>query len=139
MVGVGAVMVRDGRILLAKRRSDPEKGKLSVPGGLVELGESLERAVVREVDEETGLSIDRPKLMDVVDSIDVDEEGRIKYHFVIVVFNAVLGDQKIRIGSDAEELRWLTLEAAEQYDLTTSFKEFFNNNRRKLQSLARGC
>jgi len=66
-VGVGGVIVRDGMILLGKRRNEPGKGKWSIPGGLVELGESVEQTVIREVKEETGLDVEKPDHIDVVD------------------------------------------------------------------------
>ena len=84
VVGVGAIIVCDGKILLEKRRGEPGKGRWSVPGGLVELGETTVEAIIREVKEETGLDVAEPELIDVVDNITRDENGEIKWHFVII-------------------------------------------------------
>ena len=84
IVGVGAVIIYENKILLEKRKNEPSRGKWTIPGGLVELGESLESAVVREAREETCLEVENPRLLDVVDNVDLDESGKVKYHFVIV-------------------------------------------------------
>ena len=84
LVGVGAVIMRSGKILLEKRKNEPGKGKRSIPGGLVELGERAEQTVIREVWEETNLTVEKPELTDVVDNVDLDENGKVKYHFVII-------------------------------------------------------
>ena len=133
VVGVGAIIVCEGKILLEKRKSAPGKGKWSVPGGLVELGESIEQAVIREVREETGLDVAEPRLVDVVDDVSLDEKGAVKYHFVIVdyVVKVVRGVPKA--ASDAEELEWVPFSEVEEYDLTRSFRAFFKRNRRKLE------
>jgi len=134
IVGVGAVIVHEGKILLEKRKSAPGKGKWSVPGGLVELGESIEQAVIREVKEETGLEVEEPRLIDVVDDVSLDEKGAVKYHFVIVdyVINVMRGVPKA--ASDAEDLKWVPFSKVEEYDLTKSFRAFFQRNRQKLEN-----
>ena len=71
-------------MVLIKRGNEPSKGKWTIPGGLVELGESVEAAVIREAKEETCLDVEKPELIDVVGNIDFDEAGKIKYHYVIV-------------------------------------------------------
>ena len=137
IAGVGAVIVCSGKILLEKRKSAPGRGKWTIPGGLVELGESAEQTVIREVKEETNLKVEQPKLIDVVNNITLDKNDRIKYHFVIILFSAVLSDnpKKARASDDAEELRWLPLDEVENYDLTKSFREFFRRNRQILEKL----
>jgi len=137
IAGVGAVIVCSGKILLEKRKSAPGRGKWTIPGGLVELGESAEQTVIREVKEETNLKVEQPKLIDVVNNITLDKNDRIKYHFVIILFSAVLSDnpKKARASDDAEELKWLPLDEVENYDLTKSFREFFRRNRQKLEKL----
>ena len=134
LVGVGAVLVRDGQILLEKRKNEPGKDKWSIPGGLVELGETVEQAVIREVKEETGLDVEEPEQVDVVDSITKDEKSEIKYHFVIIDFFLRLRGGELRALSDAEELRWVRLDRVEDYDLTRTFRAFFQKNRRRLES-----
>jgi mutator protein MutT len=135
IVGVGAIIIRDGKILLEKRKNEPGKGKWSIPGGLVELGESLEETVLREVKEETGLDVEKPELIDVVSNIDLDEDNRIKYHFVIVDYFVKLMGGTPEAMSDAEEIRMVRLDEVEKYDLTKTFRAFFERNREKLQRL----
>ena len=135
IVGVGAVIICNGKILLEKRKNEPGKGKWSVPGGLVELGESVEQTVMREVEEETGLEVEKPEHIDVVDNIIRDESGRVKYHFVIIDYFMKLKGGTLKAASDAEELRWVTFDEVERYALTKTFRAFFQRNRQKLEKL----
>jgi mutator protein MutT len=140
IVGVGAVIICDGKILLEKRRNEPGKGKWSIPGGLVELGETAEQTVIREVEEETSLKVEKPELIDVVGNIIRDENGEIKYHFVIIDYFVKLRSGDLEVGSDAEELRWVLLDEVEKYDLTKTFRAFFQRNREKLEKIdSRSC
>jgi 8-oxo-dGTP diphosphatase len=134
LVGVGAIIFCDGKILLEKRKNEPGKGKWSIPGGLVELGESPEQTVIREVSEETCLNVEKPEHIDVVNSIARDENGEIKYHFVIVDYFVKLRGGELKASSDAEELRWVRLAEVEKYDLTESFREFFQRNGRRIRA-----
>lgn len=111
------------------------RGKWSIPGGLVELGEGIEQAVIREVKEETNLEVEEPKHIDVVDNLQVDGEGRIKYHYVIVDYFVKLKGGILKAGSDAEELRWVSLDDVEKYDLTQNFRSFFQKRRQELKKL----
>lgn len=135
IVGVGAVIICNGKILLEKRKNEPGRGKWSIPGGLVELGESLEQTVIREVKEETGLDVADPEIIDVVDTISVDENGRVKYHFVIVDYFLKLKGGMLRAADDAEELKWVELDDVENYDLTKTIRSFFERNMQKLVKL----
>jgi len=135
IIGVGAVIIKDGKILLEKRKNEPGKGKWSIPGGLVELGESVEQTVVREVEEETGFEVEKPEHIDVVDNIIRDESGRVKYHFVIIDYFMRLKGGTLKAASDAEELKWVPLSDVEKYDLTKTFRAFFQRNRQKLEKL----
>jgi len=135
IVGVGAVIICNGKILLEKRKNEPGKGKWSVPGGLVELGESVKQTVIREVKEETGLEVEKPEHIDVVDNIIRDESGRVKYHFVIIDYFMKLKGGTLKAASDAEELKWVPLSDVEKYDLTKTFREFFQRNRESLEKL----
>ena len=135
VVGVGAVIVCDGKLLLEKRKNEPGKGKWSIPGGLVELGESVEQTVVREVEEETGFEVEKPEHIDVVDNIIRDESGRVKYHFVIIDYFMRLKGGTLKAASDAEELKWVPLSDVEKHDLTKTFRAFFQRNRQKLEKL----
>jgi mutator protein MutT len=135
IVGVGALLICDGKILLEKRKNEPGKGKWSIPGGLVELGEDVEQTVVREVKEETGLEVEKPSVIDIVDNITRDSNGDIRYHFVIVDYFVKLKGGLLKAQSDAEELRWVALDEVEKYDLTKTFREFFQRNRQELERL----
>ena len=135
IIGVGAVIIKDGKILLEKRKNEPGKGKWSIPGGLVELGESIEETVIREVREETGLEVEEPEHIDVVDNVVRDENGEVKYHFVIIDYFVKLKGGTMKAMSDAEELRWVTFDEVEKYDLTITFREFLQRNKQKLEKL----
>lgn len=135
IVGVGAVIICNGKILLEKRKSEPGMGRWSIPGGLVELGENIEQAVMREVKEETGLEVEKPELFDVVDNVIRDEDDRIKYHFVMVDYFLKFKSGTLKAASDAEELRWVILDEVEKYDLTSTFRAFFQRNRQELEKL----
>jgi len=135
VVGVGALIICDGKILLEKRKGEPGKGKWSVPGGLVELGERVEDAVIREVKEETGLDVAEPELIDVVDNIVRDENGGVKYRFVIINYFVRLKGGEMRAADDAAELRWVPLREAEKYDLTKTLRAFLQRNMTRLEKL----
>jgi mutator protein MutT len=136
IIGVGAVIIKDGKILLEKRKNEPGKGKWSIPGGLVELGETIEQTVIREVKEETGLEVEKPEHIDVVDNVVRDDNSEIKYHFVIIDYFVMLKGGTLKATSDAEELRWVTFDEVEKYDLTITFRAFFQRNRQKLERLS---
>jgi 8-oxo-dGTP diphosphatase len=131
IIGVGAIIIQEGKLLLEKRGHEPAKGRWSIPGGVVELGERLKVAVVRETKEETGLDVEVVDLAGVVDQIDVDDVGKVKYHFVIVDFHVKILGGSLQPDSDADELRWISLAEVEEYDLTASFRRFFVKNKGK--------
>jgi 8-oxo-dGTP diphosphatase len=133
IVGIGAVIIKDGKIALIKRGNEPSKGKWTIPGGLVEVGESLEVAVIRETKEEVCLEVENPHLLDVVDNVDLDEHGKVKYHYVIIDYLVHVKSGIIQAASDAEELRWVPFDEVEDYNLTASFRLFFRQNREKLE------
>jgi ADP-ribose pyrophosphatase YjhB (NUDIX family) len=135
IVGVGVVIIRDGKILLERRKNEPGRGQWSIPGGLVELGESSKETAVREVKEETGLEVESPTLIDVVDNVTQDINGEVKYHFVILDYFAKLKGGELKAMSDAAELRWVQLNSVENYDLTKTIREFFVKNKQKLEEL----
>jgi mutator protein MutT len=133
VIGIGAVIVKEGEIALIKRGNEPSKGKWTIPGGLVELGENLEAAVIRETKEEVCLDVENPQLIDVVDNIDLDEHGKVKYHYVIIDYLVHVKSGNIQAASDAEELRWVPFVEVESYNLTASFRIFFRNNKERLK------
>jgi 8-oxo-dGTP diphosphatase len=136
VIGIGAVIIQNGKIALIKRGNEPSKGKWTIPGGLVELGENLETAVIRETKEETLLDIENPQLIDVVDNVDLDEYGKVKYHYVIIDYLVHVKSGNIQAASDAEELRWVPFDEVENYNLTASFRVFFRQNREKLEKFS---
>jgi 8-oxo-dGTP diphosphatase len=133
VVGIGALIVHKGKIVLIKRGNEPSKGKWTIPGGLVELGESLPLAVIRETLEETCLEVENPVLIDVVDNVDRDEAGKVKYHYVIIEYLVSVKGGKLQAASDAEELQWVPFDEVESYNLTASFRFFFKQNREVLR------
>jgi mutator protein MutT len=135
IVGIGAIIVHDGKMLLEKRKNDPGKGRWSVPGGVVELGENVTQTVIREVKEETGLDVAEPEHIDVVDQITRDENGRIKYHFVIIDYLVNLKGGTLNAASDSDKLEWVSLDDVEKYDLTGTFRAFFERNKDFLKKL----
>jgi len=119
MVGVGALIEEGGRILLVRRRFEPGKGLWSIPGGLVELGEPVEEAVKREVREETGIDIELDGLLDVVDNIILDEDGRVRFHYVLVDYLAhPVGGSLDRSSREVRDIRWIELSRLNEYRVT---------------------
>jgi 8-oxo-dGTP diphosphatase len=118
IVGVGAVIVDDGKVLLVKRKYEPLKGHWSLPGGMVEIGEPLESALTREMQEETGLAVDVGPVIEVFDRIMRDEERRVRYHFVLIDYLCWPTGGALCAGSDVDAAIWADPAALEQYSLT---------------------
>jgi mutator protein MutT len=119
IVGVGGVIVKDGKAVIVKRANDPYKGQWSIPGGRVELGESLAEAVRREMYEETGLEVQVGPLIDVFERLQ-REDGRVRYHFVIIDYLCTAVGGALSAGDDAEDAAWVTSEELERYDIRES-------------------
>jgi 8-oxo-dGTP diphosphatase len=109
LVGVGAVIINEGRVLLVKRGHAPLAGEWSIPGGVLEVGETLREAAIREVQEETCLTVETADLLGVYDRVLRDEAHRTLYHYVLVDFlcRRVAGEPKA--AGDADEVHWFTL------------------------------
>ena len=118
LVGVGAVVVDGARVLVVRRGRPPARGKWSLPGGLVDLGESVEAAIRREVLEECGLDVRLHGLVGIVDRIVRDAEGRVHYHYVLLDYLATPVAGRARAGSDAAELRWVRLDDLSGLEVT---------------------
>jgi mutator protein MutT len=119
-VGVGAVIVQDGRALLVRRAGEPLKGQWSIPGGVLELGETLREGVAREAREETGLDVEPGEVLEVFDSIYRDPGGKTQYHYVLIDFFCRPVAGELRAGSDAGEVRWATAAELANFNLTES-------------------
>lgn len=117
-VGVGAVVLDGGRVLLVRRGKAPAAGKWSLPGGLLELAETTAEAARREVEEECGIRIRVLDVAGVVDRVIRDEGGRVRYHWVLVDYVAFPESGTPTAGSDAEEVRWVSLDEVERLDTT---------------------
>jgi 8-oxo-dGTP diphosphatase len=108
IVGVGAVILDGDRVLLIERGNEPLKGEWSLPGGALELGETLEEGVRREVLEETGLIIEPIAIVEVFDRISRDLEGRVRYHYVLVDYLCRVTGGTLACATDAAAARWAT-------------------------------
>jgi 8-oxo-dGTP diphosphatase len=122
-VGVGAVILDRDRVLLVKRGQPPSQGKWSIPGGLVHLGERIEDALRREVQEECGVEVRLLGLCGVIDRVrhappDGAAAPRVHYHYVIIDYVASVESGVPRAGSDAAEVRWVPIRELEAYDTT---------------------
>jgi mutator protein MutT len=120
IVAVGAVIIDGERVLLIKRANEPSKGEWSLPGGVVEVGESLEAALAREVREETCLDVTVGPVVEVLDRIRRDEVDRVEYHYVIVDYLCHPHGGTATCGSDADEVRWASLDDLAGFRLTPS-------------------
>ena len=117
-VGVGAVVLDGDLVLLVKRGGATLPGKWSIPGGLVELGETTREAVVREIAEECGIEIELIDVCGVLDRVVRDAEGRVRYHWVLVDYLAVARGGTLCAGDDAADARWVRIDEVAQYDTT---------------------
>jgi 8-oxo-dGTP diphosphatase len=118
LVGVGAVVIKEAKILLVKRAVPPGIGKWSIPGGLVEIGETLSQACVRETEEETGLKIEVLELINVFDMIDRDEDARTRYHYVLIGFLAKPVGGTEKMSGECTDMKWVPHTEAKAMDLT---------------------
>jgi len=106
LAGVGAVIVHEGRVLLVQRGREPMLGKWTIPGGLIEVGEMLSEAVVRETREETGLDVEPVELIELLDRIQRDGE-RVRYHYVVADYLCRVTGGTAKAADDAAAVRWV--------------------------------
>jgi len=117
LVGVGAVILDQSRVVLVKRRFPPLAGEWSIPGGRLETGETLRAGIIREVREETGLTVEPAELLGVYDRLLRDEGGRILYHYVLIDFLCRRLTGELQAGGDADDARWFSQEEIEKISL----------------------
>ncbi len=122
VVGVGAVIIRDGKILLVKRGNEPNRNMWSIPGGIVKVGESLAEALRREVEEEVGLKIEVGDVACVSEEI-IEENGKIRFHYVIIDFFADVVEGELKPDSDALDARWVDLDDVDSLDVVNFIKK----------------
>jgi len=106
LIGVGAIIIEDDRAVLVKRAHPPIQGQWSIPGGVLEVGELVRKAAVREAREETGLIVEPGELLGVFDRVLRDAEGRVQYHYVLIDFLCRVVGGQLHAASDAAEVRW---------------------------------
>lgn len=108
LIGVGAIIVRDGRVVLVKRGHAPLLGEWSIPGGLLELGETLRQGAEREAVEETGLTVGATELLGVFERVIPDGQKRIRYHYVLVDYLCEVISGELKASGDAADARWFS-------------------------------
>jgi 8-oxo-dGTP diphosphatase len=117
LVGVGAVIIQDNRVLLIRRGQAPLLGEWSLPGGVLECGETLREATIREAREETGFIVETEELLGVYERVIRSDDGRVRYHYVLIDFLCRRIAGNLRAGSDAADVRWFGPEELEALDL----------------------
>ena len=129
IVGVGGVIVDGPRVVLIKRKYEPLAGRWSIPGGTLEVGEHLEKGVARELLEETGLIVNVGPVIEVFDRILHDDDGRVKYHFVLVDYLCLPTGGTLQAGDDVSDAVWASLDELTPYDLTQKTIEVIERGR----------
>jgi 8-oxo-dGTP diphosphatase len=130
IVGVGAVVFIEGQVLLVKRAHEPLAGTWSLPGGAVELGETAQAAVAREMLEETGIVVEVGPVVDVVDRIFLEEDGRVGYHFVVIDYLCRFRGGTLVAGSDVADVALVDPAGLEPYRLTEAAQTVIARARR---------
>jgi ADP-ribose pyrophosphatase YjhB (NUDIX family) len=114
IVGVAAIVLRAGQVLLVQRGHEPAKGLWGLPGGMLELGETLAEGVRREVREECGVEVELGPLVGVFEPMQRDEAGRLRYHYVVLDYLASYVSGEPQAADDADAARWVALDALER-------------------------
>lgn len=117
LVGVGAVIVHEGRVVIVQRGTEPLKGQWSIPGGALEIGETLRQCAVREAFEETGLQVEAGEALEVFDAIHKQQDERIRYHYVLIDFACRVLSGELKAGGDAVQAKWVSLDELHAYEI----------------------
>jgi 8-oxo-dGTP diphosphatase len=123
VLGVGALIFEAGRVLLVERGKPPLEGCWSLPGGVVEKGERLEDAVLREVFEETGLRVTVEKIATVFERIMPDSTGECEYHYVLIDFYCAIEGGALRAGDDSRSVEWFDVDLLSSIPMTEGTRE----------------
>jgi 8-oxo-dGTP diphosphatase len=134
IVGVGAVILDGRRVVLVRRGTEPLKGEWSLPGGVLELGETLQRGVAREVAEETGLQVEVLDVAGVFDRIFPDANGRPQFHYVLVDYVCRVNGGELRAAGDVTDARWVSEDELVDYRLTDSTERLIRQVLEKKQT-----
>ena len=134
LIGVGSIIIQDSRVLLVKRAHPPIQGQWSIPGGVLEVGELVREAAVREAQEETGLLVEPGELLGVFDRVLRDAEHRVQYHYVLIDFLCRPVGGQLRAASDAEEVSWFTLEELPALKLAEDTQEVIRKGFEKISA-----
>jgi 8-oxo-dGTP diphosphatase len=127
IAAVGTIVLRDGKVLLIMRTKEPGAGKWSIPGGKIELGETLFEAAEREVLEETGISVKIDKVVNNYDSIIRDERGEIKYHYFLVYCTAGYIEGEPQISDESSEVVWTDIDDVDGLDMNPVLKNIIHD------------
>jgi mutator protein MutT len=123
VVGVGGIVICDGRALLARRGQPPLEGQWSIPGGMLETGETILEGVRRELKEETGLDVRVGELIEVFERITLDQDGKTHYHYVVLDYFCEILKGEACASSDATEIAWVKEADLQNYQLTLSARD----------------
>jgi len=121
---VGALVIKDSAVLLVKRGKAPSNGKWAIPGGSIELGETLQQAAEREILEETGIRIKAGKPVYTFDFIEYDGQGAIRFHYIIVDLAAQYLEGELIPGDDAAQAAWISFDDLGSLDMNTTTRTF---------------
>ena len=129
LIGVGVLVVEEKKILLVKREKDPGKGRWSIPGGLLEVGELLEDGAKRETKEETGLDVEVDSLLDVIDNIVRDDKGKVSYHYVLIDFLGHKIGGQLYPATDVKEAQWVSIRDLDSLNTTRTLRRLVEKAR----------
>ena len=126
IIGVGAVIISDGKVLLVRRANPPRKDEWSLPGGAQRIGEPIHSALLREIKEETGIEASIRTLIDVVDGIFFDANDRVEYHYTMIDYLAEWNAGDVRAGDDALNASWFARAELKGLDLWSETERVIN-------------